>query len=71
MDREQLIAELEAAVTEQRRCMGGVDSLGCVTAARRVIELRALLRDDPAFLSHLASGMAAPPRERRPSPAST
>ncbi len=64
MDREHLIIEPEAAVTEQRRCMGGVDSLGCVTAARRVTELRALLRNDPAFLSHLACVMAVSPRER-------
>jgi hypothetical protein len=66
MDREKLTAELRAALAEQRRCMGGVDPATCVAAARRVTEIRELLRDDPAFIDHLARVMAAPPRPRRP-----
>lgn len=65
VDRGQLIADLEGAIAEQRRCMGGVDPAACVTAARRVTELRAMLRNDPAFLSHLMSVMATPLRVPR------
>jgi hypothetical protein len=61
----QLIAELDAALTEQKRCMGGIDQPGCVIAARRVTELREMLRNDAAFISHLADVMAAEPREPR------
>jgi hypothetical protein len=66
MERTELTAELEAALAEQKRCMGGVDAPGCVIAARRVSELRALLRNDPAFIRHLARVMAAAPRVRGP-----
>lgn len=65
MDREKLMAELDGALAEQKRCMGGVDPAACVAAARRVTELRARLRDDPAFIVHLADVMAAPPRPPR------
>ena len=33
MERMELIAELDAALAEQKRCMGGVDAPGCVIAA--------------------------------------
>lgn len=65
VERAQLIADLETAIADQRRCMGGVDPAGCVTAARRVTQLRAMLRNDPAFISHLAVVMAAPRRAPR------
>ena len=64
-DRKKLVAELDAAVIEQSRCMGGVDPVGCVIAARRVSELRAALRDDPSFVTHLAGVISAPPRVPR------
>jgi hypothetical protein len=68
MERTLLITDLEAAIAEQRRCQGA-DPVGCLTAARRVIELRAQLRDDTAFLSHLLAVISAPTsaRQRRSS----
>jgi hypothetical protein len=67
MKRTQLIAELEAAIAEQKRCMGGVDPAGCVAAARRVGELRNLLRDDSEMFPHFQKVLDAPqPARRRP-----
>jgi hypothetical protein len=53
-ERDALVAELEAAKAEQRRCMGGVDQEGCVAACRRITELRNALRNDKTLTEHFA-----------------
>ncbi len=54
------IADLEDAKREQNRCMGGVDPEGCVAAARRVVEIRAALRNNAALIEHLAICLTTP-----------
>ncbi len=54
------IADLEEAKREQSRCMGGVDPAGCVAAARRMVEIRAALRNDSAMIEHLAICLTTP-----------
>jgi hypothetical protein len=58
MERDKLIAELEAAKAEQRRCMGGVDQDGCIAASKRITELRNALRDDAGLTAHFAHVLA-------------
>ena len=63
-----MIASLDEAKREQRRCMGGVDPVGCVAAAKRIVELRNQLRDDAALLQHFQNVLNEPrrtPRRRR------
>lgn len=60
MERTALISELEAEKTEQNRCMGGVDPVGCVAAARRITELRNTLRDDSIMFAHILQQVARP-----------
>lgn len=62
--RTRFTAELEAAKQEQRRCMGGVDSIGCVKASQDISRLRNLLRDDERLFAHLRV-IAATPHVRR------
>lgn len=70
-NHDALLAELESAKTEQRRCMGGVDQDGCIRASGRIIELRNQLRDNPAMIEHLKVCIRQPLIARpRPSPRS-
>ena len=74
MDRPALTTELEAAVLEQNRCMGGVDPAGCIAAARQVTALRNALRDNTAMQEHLSRVLLTPESVHkarpRPSPRS-
>lgn len=67
--KAELLAELEVASAEQRRCMGGVDPLGCVAAARLCMELRAALVDDSAMIEHLGRVVVMPRRSKTARPA--
>jgi hypothetical protein len=60
MDKPYLLAALEAAKTEMARCMGGVDQAGCVAAAKRITELRGLLRDGAEMNAHLSVCLTTP-----------
>lgn len=59
-ERTKLISELQGAKSEQNRCMGGVDPVGCVAASNRITVLRDQLRDDKMMFAHFMQVLAKP-----------
>ena len=53
-DNSAQLAELESAKDELKACMG-VDPVRAVQVSKRIMELRASLRNDRAMIEHLAS----------------